>query len=282
MNKKIKKPKIIFLDLDGTTLDSKKHGEKWVSEENILKIKECQNQGIEIVVSTGRGPKKFTYKILKELNCEKNWIGWNGSKIFINDSEYFSANITRETTQKLFDLAKKQKITLILNSDFKNQSYSPSKFFNLAIKFKKGNCKKYSEFKNNFDSFKIIMWCFNKKKLHRFANEIQNLFADELMVSSAGFNNDFLEITRKFCTKGDANKKYAEFRNVDLKDCIHIGDSMNDASAVGIVGTTIALANSVKSFKKIANLVSPFSFKKGGLAKTLDYYILNSKEEINV
>ena len=51
LNKNIK---VFFIDLDGTLLDTKKDGYHAISEENINEIKNSKDNGVHIVISTGR------------------------------------------------------------------------------------------------------------------------------------------------------------------------------------------------------------------------------------
>ncbi|WP_029512860.1 Cof-type HAD-IIB family hydrolase [Mycoplasmopsis iners] len=272
--KKENNTKIIFIDLDGTTLDIKEKGQAFVSQENVDAVQKCLQKGIQVVVSTGRGELKRTFEINEKLGLGKNIIFWNGSKVIKNGETIFEKHVKKHVVSELFKLAEKHRITTILNSDFRNHSYTKSIFFKLGILFKKGNPKKYEHFQNNFEVYKLIFWNPKQKKVDEFYKLLSEKFSDELTVSYAGEKNNFLEVTALNCSKGEAERIYAASENVDLKDCVHFGDSMNDASTANVVGTLIAMANGVRPLKEIANIVSEFDYKNGGLAKTIEKYIL--------
>lgn len=274
------KPKIIFIDLDGTSLDVKyKNYKKDFSLENLAIIKECQQQKIEIVPSTGRPLSESTINLLKNAGLEKNCVLWNGAKVLIEGKEIYSKNLDFEIVEKILNIAKKQKITFFLNSDYRNYSFIHNPFSWMLCKLKKWKYNNYKKFKltRNFTIYKVIFWTLRKKKLHKFFNQINNLFKDQISLVYSG-KNSYLELTHKDCTKGNANTLYAKNKNVSLEDVWAIGDSMNDASNQGMVKELIGMQNSANSFKKCCTKISPFTYKNGGLAKTIKYF-LNEENE---
>ncbi|VEU78288.1 HAD-IIB family hydrolase [Mycoplasmopsis columbinasalis] len=275
MNKLIQKPKIIFIDLDGTTLDKRENGEVSISQENIDAVKECTKQGIEVVVSTGRGDVHFTWELSKKMGLTKNIIFWNGSKVVKNNETIFARAIAPTTIQKMFDLAAKNGITTIINSNYKQKSYSTCLFYKAGILFRGASAKKYKDFKNDEDVFKLIFWHIRGAKLKKFYEALLANFSNEVTVSYAGVKNNYLEVTAIGCSKGEAEEFYAKASNIEIKDCMHIGDSMNDHTTCGVVGNVVALANSVPKYKEDADTISPYPCNTGGLAKTLKSLVLD-------
>ncbi|BAW18281.1 haloacid dehalogenase [Mycoplasmopsis bovigenitalium] len=259
--------KIIFIDLDGTSLDYKR---KLLSDENIETINNLKKSGIKVVVSSGRGLNKKTFNILSQLNSQ-DLIAWNGAKIIVDNNEIFSKPIEKVHCQIIEKLVKKYNITTIVNSDFRNQTYSNSLVVKLATFFKKGKAKKVSEINLEDDIYKLIFWSLNKNNLKNFLNELNNTIGKELNILCARNYNTFLEVTNIEASKGIAEQKFAQYLNIDPFDCIHIGDTMNDSTTIGKVRYSIAMKNASKEYKSIANFVSPFNYKKGGLAKTLKF-----------
>ncbi|TQC51483.1 HAD-IIB family hydrolase [Mycoplasmopsis mucosicanis] len=267
---KIKDVKIVFIDLDGTTLDDKKN---LISQQNIAAINRLTQKGIEVVVSTGRAYSQKTKAILEKLNSVGNLIAWNGAKVFIDNKEILSSPIPSQKYSKISELVKKYKMTTIANSDFNNHTYTNNPLLKLIIWKRKGKINKINEINLNFDVFKFIFTTPLRSKTHRFFNELLNEFGDELNIAfSRNHKQQFIEVTNYNSSKGDAEILYATYRGVDAKNCVHIGDTMNDSTTVGKVGHVIALNNATNDFKKIANYISPFSYKKGGLAKTIEYF----------
>lgn len=260
----IKKPKIIFIDLDGTSLDIKDSMHSNFSIENIRAIEEISKE-IPIIVSTGRGYNEETLRILKTINAT-NFILWNGAKIFINNEEVVSKKIEIDAVKNILNDIAKNKVLAILNSDLK-KSFTKSIFFKIVDVFK--------GFKNNidylekvpFDTFKILVFALSKKKLIKLQKQWSKKYEGILEVSFSGRQNTLMEITSVNASKGLSEKEYCEMFGIDPKDAMHIGDSMNDASAKGILGTVVAMKNSSDLFKKIADITLEFDYKNAGLSK---------------
>lgn len=268
----VKKPKIIFIDLDGTSLDIKVNNSKTISPINIEGIKKMQRNNINVVLSSGRGAYLKTYKLLEHMHLTDGVL-WNGSKVVHMGKEIFSKNIDPKITQELFNDFANFKLSLIYNSGVDNNVYCNHWTDKVLFKDlnKKGNVKKYSEYQDDFEQFKIILWHRNKKKLYEAKDFLKNKYNEQISITISGENDELLEITAENCTKGDGNLFYAKYMNIDPMECVHIGDGLNDESAKEKVGYLVALDNASKFLKAKADIISPFSYKNGGLAKTFDY-----------
>ncbi|MGV2393627.1 UNVERIFIED_CONTAM: HAD hydrolase family protein [Campylobacter lari] len=68
------KIKLLFIDLDGTAIDSRFKGKKSISSENVAIVNLARKHDIEVVVSTGRRPSSSTNYFLNLLNSNENYI----------------------------------------------------------------------------------------------------------------------------------------------------------------------------------------------------------------
>lgn len=274
MDKIIKKPKIIFIDLDGTSLDIKDSSHSNFSLENINAIEEVSKE-IPIIVSTGRGYNSETLRILKTINA-KNFILWNGAKIFIDNKEVVSKKIDEQVLHNLLLDISKSKVLGILNSDLK-KSFTNSIIFKIIDVFK--------GFKNNdnylnsvpFDTFKVLVFAISKRKLSKLKAEWSEKYKGVLQIAFCGKQNSIIEITSATASKGISEKEYCEMFGINPENAMHIGDSMNDASAKNMLGTVVAMKNSSDLFKDIADIVLDFDYKNAGLAKFIRQFV-NSKK----
>ncbi|WVH36905.1 HAD hydrolase family protein [Mycoplasmoides gallisepticum] len=87
-----------------------------------------------------------------------------------------------------------------------------------------------------------------------------------------GANDNFIEITDAKVSKGITKKLFATLINNSKVKTIHIGDSMNDSTAVGQLDEVILMKNGSEEFKKLANIVSEFNNKDGGIINTFKKY----------
>lgn len=79
-----------------------------------------------------------------------------------------------------------------------------------------------------------------------------------------------LEVLQKSGDKFYGVKKYAEIRNIDLKDVAAIGDDSNDVMLIKSVGLGIAMKNGVERLREAADVVSEFDNNSDGAVKILD------------
>ena len=79
-----------------------------------------------------------------------------------------------------------------------------------------------------------------------------------------------LEVLQKSGDKFYGVKKYAEIRNVDLKDVAAIGDDSNDVMLIENVGLGIAMKNGVERLREVASVISDYDNNNNGAVKILD------------
>lgn len=274
MNKINENIKIYFLDLDGTLLDSKTSKRNYeISESNINAIKEAQNKGKKIVISTGRmGP--FVKNLMKKLNSEYAVTG-NGSIILDRKGKHLKDDpLTIKQFLLLLEIVKDHKICMKMDLDL--NAYGTNSF--LARKM----TKKFGLVPNNHydcemhvNHHKVILWGKTKSKLKKI-KEIILKNVPELSVESSA-HGWTLEITHAKSTKGLGNLFVANKLRCDKKHIIHVGDTMNDSTTVKYM-KLIALKNASKDLKSLANYIGP-NWKNGGVAKVLNgEFVKNNKK----
>ncbi len=68
-------------------------------------------------------------------------------------------------------------------------------------------------------------------------------------IAFTGNRNEVLEITPKGSTKGFAEVTYAKARGVSPEECVHIGDTLNDATCASQCRTTNSYEKFNSEFK---------------------------------
>jgi len=250
-----------FIDLDGTSLDSK-HGS--ISKVNIEKIREI-NKVTPVVISTGRSLGEKVKYLMKLLNIQYA-ICQNGA-IIVNDKFKILQDITIDPvmTKIIKEIVKKYRATLIPNSQYK--IYNSNWYMKPLVFLSRKHYFKIDDFDENKKYNKLIISGCLKKKLFRIYKEIKNNYPSLSVKTSA--KDWIIEITDKKATKGIAALFVTKLLNVEPKNSVHIGDSMNDTTTINYLGALIAMENSSKYLLKIATHIGP-NYKKGGLSKILD------------
>lgn len=115
---------------------------------------------------------------------------------------------------------------------------------------------------------KFVLWGKTRKNMNKLLEELKLILPNATLVTSAhGFT---IEITHIDATKGKGNEFIAKnYLKIPKENTMHIGDTMNDSTAVGHVGILVALDNAVKELKVLTPYRGP-SYKKGGVAKVLN------------
>lgn len=265
------KKSIIFIDLDGTTLDKKVNNKyDTISKENLEYIKEVQKYA-KVVVSTGRAANEKTLKIIEPIN-KLDLVYWNGAGIIADGKQIASYPMNIDEVKIFYDFALKNRLNLIVNSNKNNSFYSNKLLLFGAKKILGHNANKLEDFNFDQEFFKLFTIGANNKLNNKIIDFVNQKLPNWIAVTS-GEHSQFVEITHKNAQKGLANVKIAEYYGIELENTYHVGDSMNDSTCARKVGTLIAMKNSPESLKKIADIISPYSFKKAGLAKTLELII---------
>ena len=244
--------KYIFVDFDGTIID---HGTNSILSSTKKAIQQLQDNGHEVILTTGRGPSLF-YGIDKELNIN-SYIASNGRYVVHDTKVIYKKCIDKEVLKELVDLAYKSKIDIafasstdyVLNSKFSTLSNNFSDVFHLE----------YPEVKHNYhldnEIFQLNLF-YNRSDYEKFEKLFPTLHFN--------FANSYgLDINEKGGLKELGIKAFIEKLNIDLEDTIAIGDGHNDISMIQYANIGISMGNGVKELKEAADLITDDVDKDG-------------------
>jgi Cof subfamily protein (haloacid dehalogenase superfamily) len=286
--------KLIALDLDGTTLNSRDE----ISIKTIEVIKRAQKLGHIIMMLSGRSPESINSQLTKYgLECPLG--ANNGTAVFANGKliELTSLNLVQV-----------KKIALELDKEFVPYKISTSKGVFAPINWEERldrvlasgsvpnefleneNFPKYTKSprqlgQNIFENFeeiindeeiniqKFLILAFDpeqKKRLEIYFNSVEEVY----VTGSTPFN---LEVTNVNGNKGNGLKIMANHFNIPLEDTIAIGDENNDIPMFKTAGLAIAMANAKEETKKYSDIVT-LSNDEDGVAYAIEKYVLKDKE----
>ena len=257
--------KVFFIDLDGTTLDTKKGIKHWVSDENLRAINEKKQEHKKVIISTGRMGKAVEDYV--KLIRPSYTVASNGAVIYDRDMNILrEQKLSIQQVLKIFAIIQKHK--LMFKLDGNSIAYGVKKaFWRKAIKQWGFSANSTYNFPMHETRYKFVMWGkFSKSKIQKIMEEIRENVADVSVVSSGGGFN--IEVTHKDATKGIGNKWVLDELEYKKEQAIHIGDTMNDSTTVDYVERLVVMANGSKKLKEVSNWRGP-NYKNGGLAKVL-------------
>ncbi|MFS0671712.1 Cof-type HAD-IIB family hydrolase [Ornithinibacillus sp. 179-J 7C1 HS] len=284
--------KLIALDLDGTTLNSK----NIISKENLDAIQGAQEQGHIVMVLSGRALTEIKPELEKYgLKCH---IGANnGASLYVNDSLEQMIVLQPDQVQPIALELDKEYIPFMLSTNkgvlapsnwderldnvFSSPNLSEVSFPNIDLNMAKTFHKQYEI--SHFDQlddilqdksytvqkiFGIALDLKQRMRLETFLNSI-----DGINIASTSF---YFDIMHHQASKGNALKYMADYLNVPLEDTVAIGDESNDISMFNIAGLSVAMENASDDIKKHSDVVT-LSNDNHGVAYAINNYVLHTK-----
>lgn len=276
------KPKLIFIDIDGTLFDHAKDAIPESAKNAILSVK---SKGHKIFLSTGRPYADIDQEILNSpldgmiVSC--------GAVVYVDNKPIYCKTYPQKELISLIQFMLDNNIGFSLDGIRKN--YLTEEAFNYlsSLMFKnnedselsrammaKNNCFPFEDMKEEDLKavVKISIFTKNKKSCEKLFQRIPK--------SLVGFmyKNNHLhlyngEISIKGITKATGLKKITTYLNKNIKDTIAIGDSLNDLDILQEAGLSICMGNGADECKKIADFTTK-DISDDGLAYALKHFNL--------
>jgi hypothetical protein len=250
------KYKLIIFDIDGTLVPSILEG---LPSKKVIEAVHKAHNSINITVATGR-PYHYSEKILRTLKIKGPCVLDGGSEIrdITSNRILFKSEISINTQKEII------KICL---------PYEYSIFNSNAVR-EKSRLKSLGDIKEK--TGKIVVSGLTENDSIKILEELTAV--DEISahpVSSSWANKDRIDlhITKAGSTKKESIKKLLGILNIDKKDSIGVGDSLNDMPLFLSVGFKVAMGQAPKELKEIADYVAP-SIEDDGVVDIIEKFIL--------
>lgn len=264
--------KLVAIDLDGTLFDSKKR----ITQENKDAIKKAKENGIKVVLATGR-PYNGIKKTLEELNLiddDDYVICYNGARIFKTKSlePIASSFITYDEMIKVYEEAIRQNSYFHVFTEKEKlltSKFNPYTEIESTINGVEANEANFYEIPN-YTKFIKAMIVDDEKNLDRIINNISSdLPRNFQMVRSSKI---FLEFLNKYSNKGFALETLSKYLGLNPDELMAIGDAGNDIAMIKYAGTGVAMKNSFPEVKIIANYITENDNENSGVAEAFNNF----------
>lgn len=287
--------KLVAIDLDGTLLNS--YGE--VSNENKQAIKNAINNGVEVVLSSGRIGDSVE-SIAYDLGAKNYYISGNGSMLYNmkeNKIEYENF-IEKEKMLKLIKICDENSIYYSIYTE--NMVITKSLKYNVAF-YNYENSKKLSNKRTNINIVQNIYEYVENLEDNKFLKiticddseiifsriidkfkKINNIDVLDVAHMSRKIIKDgteevpveyyYTEITNKNADKWTAIEYLIKKLNIKKEEVIAIGDNMNDELMIKNAGKGVAMGQSNPKIKEIADVVTQDN-NNNGVANILNKLI---------
>ena len=276
------KPKLIFIDIDGTLFDHAKDAIPESAKNAILSVK---SKGHKIFLSTGRPYADIDQEILNSpldgmiVSC--------GAVVYVDNKPIYCKTYPQKELISLIQFMLDNNIGFSLDGICKNYLSEEAFHCLSGLMFKnnedselsrammaKNNCFPFEDMKEEDLKavVKISIFTKNKKSCEKLFQRIPK--------SLVGFmyKNNHLdlyngEISIKGITKATGLKQITNYLNIPIEDTIAIGDSLNDLDILQEAGLSICMGNGADECKKTADFVTK-DISNDGLAYALKHFNL--------
>lgn len=268
------KPKVIFVDLDGTILKDY----HTIQEENLKTLKEINKSGIPVCIVTGRSYNRCKH-IYDELELSTPLCVFNGSYVFSpHDENYpnFVGGVDKEDLVRFL-----KTITNLYSSvacDLEETMYVEryDEHDDISIILEDANVVEGAlEETLPTNPYSVILQAKNMEAKARIFEIVQSF--PKLQVNTWNLKEHplILEITYHKVNKGKAIKHICKYLGYTMKDAMCFGDSFNDRDMLIRCGWGVAMANAPLEIKIIADDVTKYKAFEGGVAKYIKENVLS-------
>ncbi|MBJ8053448.1 HAD family hydrolase [Bacillus cereus] len=230
--------KIIISDLDGTLLRS----DKTISEKSINILRECKNNGDELIFATARPPRAINQYIPNVLKNEII-ICYNGALVLKGN------NIL-----EIIEIAKKYNLHQIC-LEINDKLYSN---FDVTDYFGDVPCEVIDIRGLNFKNASKVIVCTNGSINKEFTKELP----DECKAVITD-NGTLCQIMHADVSKWNSIQHVLQYLNRDVSEVIAFGDDYNDMEMIEKCGIGVAMSNAVEELKSVAKFIAKSNDEDG-------------------
>ena len=272
------KYKMIAIDMDGTLLND----EKSIHPRNIEAIKKASEEGVKVVICTGRNFASALY-YSDLIGVKTPIICSNGAMIREKDQDrvIYQSLLGSEKCKEIIKVLKEQNLNFNLytaNTLYTEELAYSSKFYEGFNKTLPKNRRVNIELIEDWEKLiaeqgeeisKAVAVDKDIEKVQKAKEVIKGMAG--LEVVSSGKNN--FEVMNEGVSKGDAMTRLAEIYGIDISEVIAIGDSENDLSMIELAGLGISMGNGEDYVKEAAQYITGTN-NEGGVGSAIEKFIL--------
>lgn len=252
--------KAIISDFDGTLAgydfiisDKVKEAiERWRSKKKVFSI------------ATGKAFKEKIDIVCKVLNLSDPIIVNAGAQIINPKTKkvIYAEYIFNDEAKKIINLLNK-------NSFFYEVQTEKDLYASNETLKKIYPHKNYADIKkikiDKIAKIRIVVASENQAKVNQFINKLKSIFKNLHIIRANSPYSKGVDITSEKASKHLAVLQLSKFLNIKPQEIIGIGDEINDYPLLTACGYKVAMENSPRELKEIADYIAP-SYQKDGVA----------------
>ena len=269
--------KIIFLDLDGTLMDDRKH----IPEYNMSAVREALNQGHKVIICTGR-PLCSAKKMFPVLDMEREGcyaITYNGGLIYdiFHKKTLFKQTLPLEYVRYIFQKAEEHHIYMQTYSDDEilcHKDMKEGRDYSTRLKIDRVIVPDVFEVLGSEEPCKALAIAdgYNHARLEKFRDVFTDWAPGKVDIFFSCY--EYLEFVPVGISKGTAIRYLADYLNIPMENTIAVGDAENDIPMIKTAGLGVAMKNASDDIKQYADYVTELDNNQGGVGEVIRKFIL--------
>ncbi|GAB2532346.1 Cof-type HAD-IIB family hydrolase [Gracilibacillus alcaliphilus] len=273
--------KLIATDLDGTLLNENHQ----ISQENKEALLLAQEQGVEIMVATGRSYDSAR-KPVEQAGLSCPILCLNGAKVIDENGELFlSKPMEIDACKKIQQVCQEYGLYFEVFTNKGTFAYDREQFIQVMLKvgqlifpdmtveemrqwaIKRFQDEEISVMKDfsalfaetDIEVYKILAFSLEEAALANVRDHFVE--ANDIAITSSGELN--LEFNHSAAQKGFALEAFAASKGIDMQDVMAIGDNYNDMTMLQMAGHGVAMGNADSAIKEVCNYVTKSNEENG-------------------
>ncbi len=250
--------KLLALDLDDTLLN----GEFRISGENRLAIRCAARQGVLVTLATGR-MFRSALPFARELAIDLPLITYHGALIRTAGGEtLFHQPVPLEAAREVAAVCRQHGFHLNAYLDdelFVEEENELSRYYQNIAGVRVTAVGDLAAFLPAPPTKLTVI--DRSGRFDELKDELNRCFGSRLSITIS--RPDFLEITDREATKGQALKYLADLHSIPREQVAAVGDSLNDIDMLLYAGTGVAVANARLEVKAVADVVTASNLDHG-------------------
>ncbi len=258
--------KAVFVDIDGTLVDAKKN----ISEETKLVLKNARDNGIEVVLCSGRC-RRSVQDLRKVCSVSRYVISANGAEIYDCETEevLYQCALESEICQRLWEMAMQKNMLIKLDFGLGRIINQTERMRYYEMELQEDICT----FLNKNAIRQISLSSEHDAQIEEAKKQIaqnpNNAIVNEFFEHHNGKKFHYIHCANKNVSKGNAMTGLCKYLKIDLKNVVAIGDDINDISMIKMAGLGVAMGNSSDEIKEIADKITTTN-EENGVARVLE------------
>ena len=250
--------RLIAIDIDGTLLNSSFQ----VSAADLRALQSAHQRGVEIALVTGRR-HQFALPVASSLGVSVTLISSNGAIINSSDGAVVHRNfLTLETARDVVRQMAGFRENTVLTFDRERKGalvVETTEFLDVALsRWMQKNSEYLEVIQPLEDSLTEppvqLTFCGSVGRMR----EAQELLLDPALaprITVLRTQYDvrdlcIVDVLNRGCTKGDGLRRWAEYRGIDRRQVMAIGDNYNDIEMLEFAGVPVVMGNACDELKQ--------------------------------